>query len=99
MGLQQSSCFPLAWSLGASNLYSKEDTYALLKEQSTNDDSLHTVMCEVESIINNRPITSASDNPNYLEPLTPNHLLLLKTQPDLPPGLFKKEDQFARKRW
>ncbi len=72
---------------------------ALLKEQSTNEDSLHTVMCEVESIINNRPITSASDNPNDLEPLTPNHLLLLKTQPDLPPGLFKKEDQFARKRW
>ncbi len=72
---------------------------ALLKEQSTNKDILHTVMCEVESIINSRPITSASDNPNDLEPLTPNHLLLLKTQPDLPPGLFKKEDQFARKCW
>ncbi len=69
---------------------------ALLKEQSINDDSLHTIMCEVESIINNRPITSASDNPNDLEPLTPNHLLLLKTQPDLPPGLFKQEDQYAR---
>lgn len=72
---------------------------ALLKEQSINDDCLHTIMCEVESIINNRPITSASDSPNDLEPLTPNHLLLLKAEPNLPPGLFKKEEQYARKRW
>lgn len=72
---------------------------ALLKEQTINDDSLHTIMCEVESIVNNRPITSTSEDPNDLEPLTPNHLLLLKTQPSLPPGVFNKEDQYARKRW
>lgn len=72
---------------------------ALLKEQTINDDSLHTIMCEVESIINNRPITSTSEDPNDLEPLTPNHLLLLKTQPSLPPGVFNKEDQYVRKRW
>lgn len=72
---------------------------ALLKEQTIIDDSLHTIMCEVESIVNNRPITSTSEDPNDLEPLTPNHLLLLKTQPSLPPGIFNKEDQYARKRW
>lgn len=49
-----------------------------------------TVMCEVESILNSRPLTSVSDNPNDLEPLTPNHLLQLKVQPLLPPGLFVK---------
>lgn len=31
--------------------------------------------------------------------LTPNHLLLLKTKPSLPPGVFSKEDQYARRRW
>lgn len=71
----------------------------LLKEQTITDDSLHTIMCEVESIINNRPITSTSEDPNDLEPLTPNHLLLLKTKPSLPPGVFNKEDQYARKWW
>lgn len=102
MDLQQSSCFPSGWSLGASNPQIRTVRRilgALLKEQSINDDSLHTIMCEVECIINNRPITTASDNPNDLEPLTPNHILLLKTQPNLPPGLFKQEDQYARKRW
>lgn len=72
---------------------------ALLKEQSMTDDSLHTIMCEVESIINNRPITSMPDDPNDLEPLTPNHLLLLKAQSSLPPGVFKQEDLYARKHW
>ena len=56
-------------------------------------------MCEVESIINNRPLTLASDNPNDLDVLIPNHLLLLKAQPSIPPGIFSKDDQYARRRW
>lgn len=39
---------------------------------------LQTLLCEVESIMNNRPITTLSDDPNDLKPLTPSHLLLLK---------------------
>lgn len=31
--------------------------------------------------------------------LTPNHLLLLKTKPSWSPGVFKREDQYARRRW
>lgn len=38
-------------------------------------------------------------DPNDLEALTPNHLLLLKIQPSLPPGLFQKEDIYVRCRW
>ena len=45
------------------------------------------------------PITKSSDDANDLEALTPNHLLLLKTKPDLPPGVFSKEDTYARRRW
>ena len=42
------------------------------------DDVLTTVFCEAENIINSRPITKCSDDANDLEPLTPNHLLVLK---------------------
>lgn len=72
---------------------------ALLREQSLTDDSLHTLLCEVESIINGRPITTLSDNPHDLEPLTPNHLLLMKMQPNIPPGVFNRNDLYSKRRW
>ncbi|XP_020556881.2 uncharacterized protein LOC110014410 [Oryzias latipes] len=43
--------------------------------------------------------TEFSDDPNDLEPLTPNHLLLLMRKPALPPGIFDPQDQYVRKRW
>ncbi len=45
-------------------------------------------LCEVEAIMNDRLITTVTSDPNDLEPLTPNHLLLLKSNPVMPPGLF-----------
>lgn len=53
------------------------------------------------SIVNRRPLTvSEKDNPDSLEPLTPNHILTGKTSSPLPPpGEFLKEDMYIRKRW
>ncbi|XP_062567607.1 uncharacterized protein LOC134229830 [Saccostrea cucullata] len=53
------------------------------------------------SIVNGRPLTvSEIDNPDSLEPLTPNHILAGKTiSPLPPPGEFVKEDMYVRKRW
>lgn len=70
-----------------------------LRTQSLDEEGLHTVLCEVESILNSRPLTMESTDPNDLEALTPNHLLLLKVKPSLPPGLFHKEDSYARRKW
>ena len=61
---------------------------ALLKQQTLDDEALVTLMCAVESIINGRPITKVSEDAKDLEPLTPNHLLLLKSGSVLPPGTF-----------
>ena len=72
---------------------------ALLKEQVLDDEGLATLMCEVESIVNGRPLTKVSDDPRDLEALTPNHLLLLRSGATLPPGVFRKEDVYSRRRW
>ena len=37
--------------------------------------------------------------PKDLTCLTPNHLLLLKDQPSLPPGMFSEADNYVRRRW
>ena len=72
---------------------------ALMKEQTLDDEGLTTLMCEVEAIVNRRPITKSSDDPSDAEALTPNHLLLLRSGPKLPPGVFTKEDTYSRRRW
>ena len=64
-----------------------------------NDETLVTLMCEVESILNNRPLTPVLDDPVDPAPLTPNHLLLLAPANGLPPGNFTAEDGYGRKRW
>ena len=72
---------------------------SVMKEQVLDDESLTTVFCLAESVINSRPITVVSDDHRDLEPLTPNHLLLLREDPVLPPGDFVKQDIYSRRRW
>ena len=64
---------------------------SLVKEKTLNDESLETLICEAESIINGRPLTAISDDQKDLEPLTPNHLLLLRQEASLPPRCFRKK--------
>ena len=52
----------------------------------------------MESVINNRPLTKLTDDPSDLNPLTPNHLLILREGGNLPSGRFKTEDMYHR-RW
>ena len=68
-------------------------SFASVLEQITDDESLATLMREVESIM------TVSSDPNDMEPLTLNHLLLLKSEIISPPGLFRKEDLLSRRRW
>ena len=72
---------------------------AVMKEQTLDDEGLTTLMCEVELIVNSRPITKSSDGPTDAEALTQKHLLLLRSGPSLPPGSFSKDDAYSRRRW
>ncbi|XP_051803238.1 uncharacterized protein LOC127533647 [Acanthochromis polyacanthus] len=65
------------------------------------DASLRTFFYEAVSVVNSRPLTTDSiSDPKSLEPLTPNHLLTMKSSVPLPPpGEFVAEDVYVRKRW
>jgi len=64
------------------------------------DETLRTLLCEVEAIVNSRPLTPASDSPGDLYPLTPNHALGIETGIIIPPpGNFQRDDMYSKKRW
>ncbi len=75
--------------------------YSLLKQRlcTLNDESLPLLLCEVKAILNGRPITKVSEDPSDLEPLTPNHLLLLRTEPLAPTGPFTEHDCYSSRHW
>lgn len=39
---------------------------SVLQQQTLDDEGFHTVLCEVEAILNDHPITKTSDDPNDL---------------------------------
>ena len=71
----------------------------LLQQQIVDDESLVTLMCEVEGIMNGRPITKVSGDPHDSEALTPNHLLLLRDGSSMPFATFKQHDLYYHRRW
>ena len=76
---------------------------ALLRKNGAqlDDESLRTLMCEAEAIVNGRPLTVDSLNdPDSLTPLTPNHILTMISKIILsPPGVFQYADKYCRSIW
>ena len=71
----------------------------LAKKQVLTDEQLQTLLSESEKIIKYRSITTVSGDPNDPPALTPRMLLLMKSNPSFPPGVFVKEDICAKRRW
>ncbi|XP_042892737.1 uncharacterized protein LOC122266878 [Penaeus japonicus] len=62
------------------------------------DERLHTLVCEVESTLDSRPLTALSDSPSDLEASTPNHILRVESGNTLPLGGLSPGDAL-RRRW
>ncbi len=71
--------------------------YNMLKGVKLTDEKLEVLVCEVESILNSRPITRNLDSPNEPGALTPNDLMLIEHR-ELPRGKFSEADAL-RMRW
>ena len=69
--------------------------------ESLNEESFHTVLVEIENVINSRPLSVDNLNdPNSLKPISPMTLLTQKSKVVYPlPGKFESSDVFSRKHW
>ena len=62
---------------------------------------IRTVRKVLNAILNHceKPITQVSEEPEDLEALTLNHLLLLRSEVPPTPGVFRKENIYSKRRW
>lgn len=72
---------------------------ALMREQVLDDEGLSTLICEVESTVNGRPISKVADNPRDLNALMLNHLLLLQENTAPPSAIFLWDDNYTCRKW
>ena len=74
----------------------------LLREHASrlDNESLYTLMCEVKSIVNSRPLTVISSDVKDPLPLSPSQILTMKTSVVLPPpAQFQCNDVYMRQHW
>ena len=66
-----------------------------MPKKTLTDDELHTLLLEVESIVNSRPLTDVPLEANESTPLTPNHLLRINHDFALPPFQTSEDNCYA----
>jgi hypothetical protein len=77
---------------------SKRAIKAVLNERTVSDEVLVTVFVEVTALLNDRPLTTVSTDPNDANPLTPNHFFCQPHQ-YVPPDDDDSFEENARWRW
>ena len=77
----------------------KLSLYKVIGSRTLSYETLATFTTEIESTMNSRPLTNVSDDIKDDLPLTPNHFLLGRGTPNLPPGIFKDKDLSLSKSW
>ena len=67
---------------------SKKALFNVLGKQSLKEDRLQTVICIVEQLLSNRPLTDVSSKVFDLQPLTPNYFLIGQVNVNWPNAFF-----------
>lgn len=77
----------------------KTNIRVVIGNKSLRDDVLYTSLVEIESIVNSRPLSPVSDDPDDYEAITPSHFLIGRSSPRIPPDVPALDDVSPRKRW
>ncbi|XP_075256011.1 uncharacterized protein LOC142348522 [Convolutriloba macropyga] len=77
----------------------KLSLYKVIGSRTLSDDILWTLVCEIESNMNSRPLTNVPSEINDPLPLTPNHFLLGRSPLNYPPGLFESQKVTVSRSW
>ena len=71
----------------------------VLQDRSVNEEVLQSTLVGVEALINGRPLTHVSVDPNEPEALTPNHFLIGRANPNPEPDIFSEREPCSAKSW
>ena len=71
----------------------------IIRDRLFTEESLYTFICEVESLLNSRPLTAISDDINDYNALTPNHILLCYKPEIQYPTNIADGEIYLRKKW
>ena len=77
----------------------KSALYVALGKQTTTDTVLHTVLVEVEGILNSKPLGYVSSDLADPDPVTPNMLLMGRLDSSLPQAIYCSSELLGRRTW
>lgn len=77
----------------------KSALHVTLGSQSVTEETLRTVLTEIEGILNSKPLAYASSDVADVDPVTPNSLLMGRPDSSLPQVVYPASELLTRKRW
>ena len=74
----------------------KRSLKSVTNHQVFTEEALVTILCEIKSILNQRPMTTISNDCKDFEVLTPSHFLIGAFSSNLTPGIFNNSESTIR---